>query len=53
MNDEDRERKKLFKLLPVYIVKEHGISQAKINLLKNTFGNIHLVEKDNINRRGE
>lgn len=52
-NDDDIERKRKFKLLPVSVAKELGISQAKINLLKNTFGNVHVVEKDTINRLGE
>lgn len=52
-NDDDAERKRKFKLLPVSVAKELGISQAKINLLKNTFGNVHVVEKDTINRLGE
>jgi hypothetical protein len=52
-NDDDAERKRKFKLLPVSVAKELGISQAKINLLKNTFGNVHVVEKDTINRIGE
>jgi len=52
-NDEDHERKKRFKYIPVSVAKELGISQAKINLLKNTFGNVHVVEKDTINRLGE
>ena len=52
-NDDDAERKRKIKLLPVSVAKELGISQAKINLLKNTFGNVHVVEKDTINRLGE
>lgn len=52
-NDDDAERKRKFKILPVSVAKELGISLAKINLLKNTFGNVHVVEKDTINRVGE
>jgi len=52
-NDDDSERKKQFKQISVTVVRDLGISQAKINLLKNTFGNVHVVENDTVNRRGE
>jgi HEAT repeat protein len=52
-NDSDFERKKKLKLIPVSIVKDLEISQAKINLLRNTFGNVQVVEKDTINRLGD
>jgi HEAT repeat protein len=48
-NDDDNDRKKKLKLIPVSIVKNLEISQAKINLLRNTFGNVHVVENDTIN----
>lgn len=52
-NDDDSERKKMYKHVPILIAKNLNISQAKINLLQNTFGNVHVVEKDTINRLGE
>jgi HEAT repeat protein len=52
-NDEDFERERKNKHIPVLIAKNLNISQAKINLLQNTFGNVHVVEKDTINKLGE
>ena len=52
-NDDDIERKKMYKDVPILIAKDLNISQAKINLLQNLFGNVHVVEKDTINRLGE
>lgn len=52
-NDEDIDRKKKYNRLPVYIAKELGISQAKINLLKKTFENVHAEEKNTITKLGE
>ena len=42
-NDDDAERKKMFKQIPVFIGTDLNISQAKINLLRNTFGNVKMV----------
>jgi len=52
-NDEDIDRRKKYNRLPVYIAKELGISQAKINLLKKTFENVHTDEKNTITKLGE
>ncbi len=49
-NDNDAERKKTYKHIPILIEEDLNISQAKINLLQNTFGNVHVVEKDTINK---
>ena len=42
-NDDDNERKRTIKRIPVFIAKDLSISQAKINLLKNTFGVVKIV----------
>lgn len=52
-NDDDSERRQEYKRVPVKISKELTISQAQINLLQNTFGNIQVVKKDTINSLGE
>lgn len=52
-NDDDSERRQGYKRIPVIISKDLTISQAQINLLKNTFGNVQVVKKDTINCLGE
>jgi len=47
-NDEDIERKKKYKRIPVFISKDLNISQAKLNLLRKTFEIVQVVERTNI-----
>lgn len=53
MNDDDFERKKNYKHTPVFIAHDLTFSQVKINLLKNSFGNIQVVKRDTLNLSGE
>lgn len=52
-NDEDIERKKKYKSIPVFISKDLNISQAKINLLRKTFEIVQVVERNNMPKLGE
>lgn len=51
-SDDEFERKKTFKRIPVSISKHCDLSLAKLNLLKNTFTNVQIVENKTINKSG-
>jgi hypothetical protein len=51
-NDDDPCRKGQYKKIPVFLSENLDLSLAKRNLLKNTFANIKIVERDTIRSGG-
>jgi hypothetical protein len=48
-NDIDERRRKRLSSIPVYLNSESGLSQAKQNLLRDTFNKIKPLTKDKYN----